>query len=70
MADQTDRIQIQCPNCGRVLATVPQGFRLQNDLVCPGCGATLSPPGAIGRITDAVKEAFERIGGPAEEDPR
>ncbi len=69
MADEPVRIQLRCSNCDRVIATIPKGERVETDLVCPGCGATVRPPGPIARVATKVKEAVEGMTHPDKGDP-
>ncbi len=61
MADKAIQIQLRCSNCGRVVATLPKDYRLAEELVCPGCGAAIKPPGVIGRLAGELKDALADV---------
>jgi DNA-directed RNA polymerase subunit RPC12/RpoP len=52
--DENKRTQFRCSNCDRLVATFPEGEYPEEELVCPGCGARVRPPGVLKRITDKV----------------
>ncbi len=61
MADERVRIQLRCSNCDRVIATIPEGERLETELVCPRCGATVKTPGPIQRAATKIKKAVQEV---------
>ncbi len=61
MVEERARVELRCSNCGRVLGTLPEGARLDTDLVCPQCGATVKAPGLLERAVEDVKEAIEDL---------
>jgi hypothetical protein len=70
MADESLRIELRCANCGRVLGTLPEGGRLETDLVCPQCGATVKAPGVLEKAVGDVKDAIDDLTGRDERDSR
>ena len=56
--DEAKRIQFRCSNCDHLVATFPEGEYPEEELVCPGCGATIRPPGVIQRISDKISEGL------------
>ncbi len=54
-----NRIELKCSNCGRLVASVPEGYQVEEELICPGCGAVVAPPGFIARAAEGLKEAVE-----------
>ncbi len=56
MAPEPKQVEFRCSNCDRVIATFPEGEYPDEPLVCPGCGATVQPPGVLKRISEKVAE--------------
>ena len=47
-AYETDRLQLRCPECERVVATVPVGYRFRAaEIRCPYCGHRYPAPGTV-----------------------
>ncbi len=69
MADERARIRLRCSNCDRVIATIPEGERVETELVCPRCGATVKTPGPIQRAATKIKKAVEDMTNPGKEGP-
>ena len=67
MADKSVRFQLRCSNCDRVIATFPEGEQVESALLCPGCGATVTPAGPLGKLATKIKEAVEDMTGPGED---
>jgi hypothetical protein len=63
MDDQAVHVQFRCSLCGDVVAAVPKRHVVEEDLVCPGCGAAVKPPGIFAKIADHVRETIEEIRG-------
>ncbi len=64
MSDKPIRIRLRCSSCDGVIATIPEGERVETELVCPRCGATVSPPGPIRRAARKIKETVEDMTKP------
>ena len=56
---EAKRVEIQCPQCDAVIASVPEGDLPVGDLVCPNCGAVLEAPTALDRFVAKVKAAVK-----------
>ncbi len=69
MAHEDVRIQLRCSNCDRVIATIPAGEQVETELVCPRCGATVTPPGPIARVATKIKKTVEEMRNPDKEEP-
>lgn len=62
----SDRTKIVCPNCDALIATVPEGRRLDaGGLICSNCGAALRTSNALERMVDKVRDAVGDAEGPA-----
>ncbi len=60
MTDERVRYELRCSNCGRVIATIPEGEQLATDLVCPGCGATVKA-GPLEKLAAKIKGAVDDL---------
>jgi hypothetical protein len=67
MAGESKQVEFRCSNCDRVIATFPEGEYPEEPLVCPGCGATVQPPGVLKRLTHQIAE---KLRGDEEEKPK
>lgn len=63
MPDEPIQIQLRCSQCGRVVATIPKDYHLEEGLVCPGCGAAITPPGVIRKIAGGLKDVLADASG-------
>ncbi len=69
MAEKPARVELRCSNCGRVVATMPEGEEPESELICPGCGATLTPKGPLEKVADKIKDVVEDVTGRDKEKP-
>jgi phage FluMu protein Com len=70
MSEERARIELRCSKCDRVLGTLPEDGRLETDLVCPQCGATVKAPGPLERALGGVKHAIDEMTGRDERESR
>jgi len=50
MDDTETRLQIRCPNCDRVVATLPDLAAADHAYVCPYCRTIVKPPFSLRRL--------------------
>lgn len=59
-ANERDRVQLRCPECDGVVATVPAGYRFRAaEIVCPHCGNRCPTP----RTAETPEQPDEDAGG-------
>ncbi len=63
MSEDRERIQLRCSNCTRELGTIPDKESMDTELICPHCGAVVTPPSPIERLATEVKKAVNKITG-------
>jgi DNA-directed RNA polymerase subunit RPC12/RpoP len=63
MSDDRERIELRCSNCDRELGTIPEKESMDIELICPHCGAVVTPPGPVERLATGVKKAVNKIMG-------
>ncbi|HXZ44305.1 MAG TPA: hypothetical protein VEH53_05705 [archaeon] len=50
MSEDRERIQLGCSNCTCELGTIPMKESMDTELICPHCGAVVTPPSPIERL--------------------
>ncbi len=60
MTAKPKQVEFRCSNCDRVIATFPEGEYPEEPLVCPGCGATVQPPGVLKRLSEQIADKLRK----------
>lgn len=53
MNDEVERLRFRCPKCDHLVVTVPLGYRVEEPLICPGCGEELEVPETSSELPEA-----------------
>ncbi len=63
MAKQKNRVSIKCPQCDHPIVTLPEGYDLEEGLICPGCGARVEPQGPLEALLERTEETIAKLIG-------
>ena len=63
MAKQGKRIDIKCPKCDHPIVTLPEGYVLEEGLICPGCGVLVEPESPFEALVERTEETIAKLIG-------